>query len=170
VGRNELDAIETCRAIVDAQLEYRAMNPEGTGAFAAKFMSDPGRKNGLFWPPEEGMPQSPLGELAAAAAEEGYERGTTEEPAAYHGYHYRILTQQGRFAAGGEKDYYVDGQLTGGFAVVAWPAEYGRSGIMTLMINRFGVVYERDLGPDTASIVKEMKAFDPTPEWIVCLD
>lgn len=170
IGRNELAAIQVCRAIVDAQREYQAMNPEGTGAYAAKFVSDEGKKNGLYWPATEGEPQSPLGELAATASAEGYKRGTTEEPAAYWGYHYRILTEQGPHAPGKPRDYYVDGQLTGGFAVLAWPAEYGRSGIMSFLTNPLGVVYERDLGAETSQIASEMKSFDPTPEWNVCLD
>ena len=170
IGANELSAIEVCRAIVDAQEEYRALNPEGTGAYAEKFFSDPQRKNGLYWPTQSTETASPLGPLVVAAAGEGYERGTVEEPAPYHGYRYRILTGQGASAPGGARSYFVDGHMTGGFAVVAWPAEYGNSGIMTFLIDRFGVVYERDLGENTAEIAGAMRTFDPDADWRVFVD
>lgn len=168
IGRNELAAIQVCRAIGDAQHEYRALNPKG--GYASKFFSDPGERNGLFWPTDAGEAPSPLGELIALAADEGYERGTVDNPAAYHGYHYRILQEQGPDALGGEKSYLVDGKMTGGYAIVAWPAEYGTSGITTFLMNRFGVVYQQDLGEDTPEIAANMTAFNPDNGWTITVD
>jgi hypothetical protein len=167
IGRNELSAIEVCRAIADAEHEYATTDPNGDGieTYAAKFFSDPGKKNGLYWKTEAGQPTSPLGDLAAQAAAEGYstERGGAPRP--YHGYFYRIVTAQGPHATGGEMDYMVKGMLLGGFGVIAFPAEYGNSGIMTFQINQEGTVYEKDLGTQTLSAARAMKAFDPGPGW-----
>ncbi len=169
IGRNELSAIQACLAIFDAQREYITMdrNADGPGEYAARFFSDPGKKNGLYWPTAENEPPSPLGPLAAAAAEEGYKPGqpTAASPRAYHGYRFRILTSQGASAPGGAMDYMVGGKLIGGFAVVAWPAEYGNSGIMTFVINHEGKIYQRALGEGTAKTAKSMIAYDPGPEW-----
>ncbi len=174
VGRNELSAIETCRAIVDAQREYAAMNPgasEGDAepVYAQKFASDPGQHNGLYWQTREGEPPSPLGPLVADAVAEGYgARGTNDEgPRPFHGYFYRMLTAQGPSASGGARSYLKDGRMTGGFAVVAWPVEYGNSGIMTFIVRGDGIVYEKDLGEDTASAAAAMTAFDPGEGWKV---
>ena len=169
IGRNELDAQQVCLAIVDAQREYVALRPTGGALpeYAQKLVSDPGKKNGLYWPSSEGEPASPLGPLVATAAAEGY--GPTSAPAsarpAYHGYHYRLLTSQGPHANGGALPYLVDGRLIGGFAVIAYPAEYGNSGIMTFITSHDGIVYQRDLGPETEIRAQQIKSFDPGPEW-----
>lgn len=170
IGQNELDAIQTCRAIVDAQEEYRAMNPLNDGAYASKFFSDSGTKNGLYWPTDGEAAQSPLGEFVAAAIAEGYRRGESGAMTPYHGYFYRILTAQGPAAPGGARSYLANGKLTGGFAIVAWPAEYGQSGIMTFIVNHLGIVYERDLGDNTEKVAAAIRTFDPDQEWNVCED
>ena len=169
IGRNELSTIQTCLAILDAQREYVSVdrNANGLCEYATQFFSDSGKKNGLFWPTKEGEPPSPLGPLAAEAAEEGYKAG---QPApvsrrAYHGYRFHILTSQGPNAPGGAIDYMVGGKLIGGFGLVAWPADYGNSGIMTFLMSHEGQVYQRDLGEDTAKIAASMNAYDPGPGW-----
>jgi hypothetical protein len=169
VGRNELYTIQVCLAVVDAQREYAQKDPDHDGieAYAKKFLSDPGKKNGLYWPTAEGEPPSPLGSLVGRATQEGYTAAhtATGEPRPYHGYHYRMLTSQGPNAKGGEMDYMVNGHLLTGFGVVAYPATYGSSGVKTFIVNAEGVVYEKDLGPDTETEAKKMKAFDPGPGW-----
>ena len=169
VGRNELDAIQTMLAIVDAQREYAQTDADGNGFsdYARRFRSSPGKKDGLYWPDEAGKPRSPLGELVAVAAAEGYGRKPAKEegPQAYHGYRYRILTAQGKDAPGGAYDYLVRDKLLGGFAVVAWPASYRVSGVMTFIVNHDGVVYEKDLGPQTASIAGAMTRYNPDSTW-----
>ncbi|HSZ55486.1 MAG TPA: DUF2950 domain-containing protein [Tepidisphaeraceae bacterium] len=169
IGRNELSAEQVCLAIVDAQRDYVTMRPMGGDlpVYARRLVSHPGTKDGLYWPTKDDEPPSPLGPLVAYATEEGY--GATrasEEPPPYHGYRYRLLTKQGVHATGGAMDYEVDGQLIGGFAVVAYPADYGNSGITTFITNHDGVVYERDLGPDTEQLARQMTEFDPGPGWI----
>ena len=169
IGRNELSTAVVCQAIVDAQLDYAEARPMGGDLpeYARKIVSDPGKKNGLYWPTKEGEPPSPLGELIAEASAEGYgaTRPANEPPPPYHGYRYRLLTSQGPNAEGGEADYDVDGHLIGGFGVVAYPAQYGNSGIMTFITNHDGVVYQQDLGPDTEQVAKSMTRFDPGPGW-----
>lgn len=168
VGRNELDAVQVCLAIVDAERDYAAMDPMGAGVpeYAAKFQSDPGKKNGLYWPSKEGEPESPLGELIAEAQEQGYARGSGDSgPHPYKGYYYRILTSQTDAAEGGELDYYVNGHMIGGFAVIAYPAEYGNSGIMTFIVNHAGVVYQKDLGELTADKGRSYTKFGPGAGW-----
>lgn len=169
VGRNELDAIQTLLAIVDAQREYAASDADGNGFadYARKFKSSPGKKDGLYWPDEAGAPPSPLGPLVATASAEGYGKQpkSGEGPAPYHGYQFRILTSQGKDAAGGAYDYLVGDKMLGGFAIVAWPASYGNSGIMTFIVNHDGVVYEKDLGAQTASIASAMTQYNPDPTW-----
>jgi len=169
IGRNELSAIQSCLAVLDAQREYVSVdrNANGLCEYATRFISEPGKKNGLYWPTKEGEPPSPLGPLAAEAAEEGYKAG---QPAAaplkaFHGYRFRVLTRQGANAPGGEMDYMVGGKLIGGFAIVAWPADYDNSGIMTFIMNHEGTVYQRDLGEDTAKTVASMIAYDPGADW-----
>lgn len=159
IGYNELDTIQTCLAIVDAQREYARLDVDGDGIreYARKFMSDDGKRNGLYWPTQEGQPLSPLGDLIAQAAAEGYER--TDR--VYHGYRFKLLTAQGPGAPGGEFDYLVRGKLIGGFGIVAWPAEYDRSGIKSFIVNQDGVVYEKDLGDNTDEAVRAMNLFDP---------
>ena len=149
IGRNELSVIQVCLAYVDAQREYALKDRDGDGllAYAQKFGSTPGKKDGLYWKAKEGDEQSPLGPLAAAAQKQGYTgRKKGDKPTAYHGYYYRILNGQGKDAPGGAYDYVVKGKLIGGFALVAYPAQYGSSGIMTFIVNHDGVVYQKDLG------------------------
>ncbi|MEW6743867.1 MAG: DUF2950 domain-containing protein [Planctomycetota bacterium] len=166
VGRNELLTIATLHAGVDAQREYARQGRDGNApAYARKWFSDPGKQDGLYWPVPEGELESPLGLLVAAAAAEGYQR-SDERPVPYHGYFYRILTAQGANAPGGAKGY-VDaaGLMTGGFALLAWPATYGNSGIMTFQVNHLGIVFQRDLGPDTEQEAQRITAFDPDASW-----
>ena len=169
VGRNELDTIQTMLAIVDAQREYAEHDADGNGFadYAKRFRSTPGKKDGLYWPQEPGDGgESPLGPLVANATSEGYgEQVKSSKPEAYHGYRYKILTAQGKNAQGGDYDYMVGDKLLGGFAVVAWPANYRSSGVTTFLVNHDGVVYEKDLGPQTASIASHMSRFDPDATW-----
>jgi hypothetical protein len=165
VGRNELSAIEVARAYVQAQNEYAELDPAGLGRgiYAQRIVSHPGKKDGLYWPTAEGQPPSPLGELAAQASAEGYKAG--KAPIPYHGYYYRILTRQGADAPGGAYDYLVQGKMRGGFALLAFPAEYGNSGIMTFMVNHDGTVYQKDLGPKTAKLARRIESFAPDQSW-----
>ncbi len=168
IGWNELDTIQTMLAVVDAQREYAMKDRDGDGLleYAQKFKSDPGKKNGLYWETKEGEEPSPFGDFVAKAMEEGYfGNKSSEKPQAYHGYFYRILTAQGPNAPGGAFDYIVKGKMIGGFAVVAYPAEYGSSGIMTFIVNHDGVVYQKDLGEDTEKEAQAMKLFDPDKTW-----
>ncbi len=169
IGRNELATIQTCLAVVDAQQDYFKVDWDGDKLleYAQKFVSDTGTKNGLYWRTDKNEPLSPLGELAAEAAEEGYgsRRPKPGERKAYHGYHYKLLTAQGPDAPGGERQYLVGNQLLEGFAVVAWPAIYGNSGIMTFIVNHNGVVFERDLGRQTDSIASKMTEYNPDDQW-----
>jgi len=163
IGRNELEAIQTARAFVDAENEYADKDRgAGPGVYAQRIVSSPGKKDGLYWPPDGD--ESPLGELAAKASAEGYKVGTGE-PQPYHGYYYRILTRQGPNAPGGEMDYVVNGKMIGGFALVAYPDEYGNSGVMTFVVNHKGEVYQKDLGELTEAIAKRMKEFNPDQTW-----
>ena len=163
IGRNELDAIQTCLAFVDAQNEYaeKDRTGEGVGLYAQRIVSSPGKKDGLFW--RDDRDPSPLGELAAQASAEGYKVG--EQAAPYHGYYFRILKGQGSDARGGALNYVVRGKMIGGFALIAYPAEYGNSGVMTFMVNHAGTVYEKDLGNRTEGIAKRKYLFDPDQTW-----
>jgi len=165
VGRNELHTIQVALAYVDAQREYYARDPDGNGLlqYARKFASTPGKRDGLYWPTNPGEPPSPLGLLVAQARSEGYSK--QEGPVAYWGYYFRILTGQGKDAPDGAYDYLAKGQMIGGFALVAYPAQYGSSGVMTFMVNHDGVVYQKNLGPNTASIARSMKLFNPDSTW-----
>ena len=167
IGANELSTIEVCRAIVDAQREYVQLDPEGKHCFASTFRSDAGRRNGLYWETAPGEPESPMGERVAEASSEGYVHNVGN-PAPYHGYRYGLLLAQGPSAPGGARSYLVDGHLERGFAVVAWPAEYEQSGIMTFLVSSDGIVYERDLGPETSTLAATMEIFDPDASWSVC--
>jgi hypothetical protein len=168
IGRNELETIQTCLAVMDAQQEY-AMNGyagKGKTVYAAKFMSDPGKKNGLYWETAEGEEPSPLGELVAEAKVEGYTgKKSGQGPSPYHGYLYRILTRQGTNATGGAYDYMVNGELVLGNALIAYPAQYGVSGVMTFITNHDGVVYQKDLGPKTGELAAKIDTFDPGTGW-----
>lgn len=169
IGQNELATIQTCLAIVDAQREYVRMdvNSDGLHEYARQVISDHGQRNGLYWPTAPGEPDSPLGPLVAEAVQEGYgpDRHAAGSPRPYHGYYYRLLTAQGPSATGGAMNYDVNGRLIGGFAAIAYPADYGNSGIMTFMVNYAGELYQADLGPGTASAAKAIKTFDPGSKW-----
>jgi hypothetical protein len=163
IGRNELSTIQAVLAYVDAQREYYLRNPQGDKLFhyAQKFVSAQGKRDGLYFPTKAGEKPSPLGPLFASAKAEGYARGDD----AYHGYHYRIMRRQGASAPGGAYDYVAQGRMIGGFALVAWPASYGNSGVMTFIVNHEGVVYEKDLGPDTETAVRKITRFNPDKSW-----
>jgi hypothetical protein len=165
VGRNELGAIDVCRGFVAAEQEYASEGRDGdpAGIYALKLVSDEGMHNGLYWPTAEGEPESPAGPFVASAAEEGYRRGASRTP--YHGYYYRLLYKQGTNANGGAKEYFKDGVMTEGFALVAWPADYGSSGVQTFIVNQDGVVFQKDLGEDTANAVETLQSFDPDSSW-----
>lgn len=166
IGRNELATIEACEAVADAQAEYFSQLHDGATAkqYAMKFLSDPGKQNGLYWKSAEGQPQSPLGPLVASAAGEGYS-AKTDAPTALHGYYFRMLMGQSSKAPGGAKDYMADGKMAGGFAVVAYPAQYGESGIMTFIINQDGLLLQKDLGATTTATATAMTVYDPDAEW-----
>jgi hypothetical protein len=165
IGRNELSAIQVSLAYVQAQNEYATLDPGGLGhhVYAQRIVSRAGKKDGLYWPTAEGETPSPLGELAAKASAEGYKAGNAPIP--YHGYYYRILKRQGAGAPGGAYDYLVDGKMIGGFALLAFPAEYGNSGIMTFMVNQDGTVYQKDLGLRTADLARKVESFAPDQSW-----
>jgi len=166
IGRNELAVIDVCLALVDAQYEYFSRPRDGSTAkqFAQKFISDPGKQNGLYWNPTPGQPQSPLGPLAAFATADGY---TVKQDAhvPFHGYFFRILNKQSSNSPGGAKDYLVEGKMVGGFAFVAYPAEYGNTGVMTFIVNQDGVPLQKDLGKITTETATAMSAFDPDKSW-----
>jgi len=169
IGENELSTIQTMLAIVDAQREYAMKDLDGDGIleYAEKFRSDAGKKNGLYWITKEGEEPSPLGDLVAGARAEGYTKaGTKDKPMPLHGYYFRLLKAQGKNAAGGAFDYVVKGQMIGGFAVIASPAKYGNSGVMTFLVNHDGVVYQKDLGKNTEKAAKAIKKFDPDKTWV----
>ena len=162
IGRNELDAIQTALAFVDAENEYAEKDRgEGVGVYAQRIVSSPGKKDGLFW--RDDNDPSPLGALAAEAASEGYK--ATGQGAPYHGYYFRILKGQGANAPGGALDYVVKDKMIGGYGLIAWPAEYGNSGVMTFVVNHGGTVYQKDLGPRTNSIASRITLFDPDQTW-----
>ena len=168
IGENELSTIQTVLAYVDAQVDYAELQRQrsGTPEYAQHILSSPGKMDGLYWPAAEGQPQSPLGPLVAAARAAGYRRSAkAEEPAPYHGYFYKGLTGQGPNAPGGAADFIVNGRMIGGFGLVAWPARYGDSGVMTFMVNHDSVVYQKNLGPQTAKIAPKISRFDPDSTW-----
>lgn len=168
IGRNELGAIQVCLAYVDAQREYALKDRDSNGLleYAQQFRSDPGEKNGLYWPAKDQKDLSPLGSLMVAAEGAGRDvRAPGKAPTPFHGYYYRILKAQGKHASGGAYDYLVNGKMIGGFALVAYPANYDVSGIMTFIVNHDGVVYQKDLGEETEAIGKKMTAFDPDATW-----
>ena len=166
IGRNERFTIQTVLAVVDAQREYYEQNPAKDALlhYARRFLSSEGKRDGLYYPTGEGEEQSPLGELIGEAREEGYKR-ESGRPTAFHGYYYRMLEAQGPHAKDGAYGYLVDGKMLGGFAVLAYPATWDNSGIMTFMVNQDGVVYEKDLGEETARLAPEIRYFDPDGSW-----
>jgi hypothetical protein len=163
IGANELWTIQVCLAYVDAQREYVLKDRDSNGLleYAQRLVSTPGKHDGLYWQAKEGEPPSPLGPLGLQARSEGYGKGV----GAYHGYRYKILTGQGKDAPGGAYDYVVKGKMIGGFGLVAWPARWGASGVMTFVCNHDGVVYQKDLGPDTATTAATMTRFNPDSTW-----
>lgn len=167
IGENELAAIQAALAYVDAQREYYWSNPDGAPMlhYARNLVSTPGNKDGLFWESADGEAASPLGELFAAARSEGYLLDGKMQPVPYYGYHFHILTAQGEHAAGGAYDYVVDDHMIGGFALVAYPAERGTTGVMTFIVNHDGVVFSKDLGENTTKLAVDMTRFDPDPTW-----
>jgi hypothetical protein len=176
IGKNELAAIPAMRAYVDAQRDYAGKDHDGDEVleYAQRLVSSPGKEDGLYWPPAFDGDVSPLGPLVAYAQAEGYSPELREEEEAergpFHGYYFKILTRQGKHAPGGKYNYVTNGNMIGGFALVAWPAEYGDSGIMTFIVNQQGRVYQKDLGPTTSKIAQKMSTYDPDPTWKVSPD
>ncbi len=170
IGRNEISTLEVVRAYVDAQRDYASRDRDGDEIlkYAQRLVSSPGKHDGLYWPESDGE-LSPLGPLVAFASLEGYSPELREEVEAergpYHGYLFKILTRQGKHARGGKYNYVINGNMIAGFALVAWPAEYGETGIMTFIVNQQGRVYQKDLGPTTSKIANKMKAYDPDSTW-----
>jgi hypothetical protein len=169
IGRNELFAMQAILAYVDAQRDYYVSNPEKAKLlqYAQKMGSSPGKRDGLYYPVKAGERESPLGPLFVSAKAEGYSKGADGKPGPYHGYKYRILKGQGPDAKGGAYDYVAQGKMIGGFGLVAWPATYGNSGVMTFIVNHDGVVYEKDLGPGTEAAAQKITKFNPDKTWKV---
>jgi hypothetical protein len=167
VGRNELFTLNVLEDLADAQTEYASEERDGesAGQFAQKIISDTGKHNGLHWETVEGQPESPIGPLVASANAEGYQKDTSGSPIPFHGYYYKVLTSQGKNAPGGAKNYLVNGNMTKGFAFLAYPAEYRASGVMTFMINQDGVIVQKDLGPDTTKVANAITDYNPDKTW-----
>jgi hypothetical protein len=175
IGKNELATLDSVRAYVEAQREYASKDRDGDEVleYAQRLASSPGKKDGLYWPPDLDGEISPLGPLVAQARGEGYAVGTKADSAPrepFHGYFFKILTRQGSHAPGGKYDYVINGNMIGGFALVAWPAEYGETGIMTFIVNQQGRVYQRDLGSATSKIAGKMTIYDPDSTWRLSKD
>ena len=172
IGKDELYAIGVCRAYVAAQRQYASANPDAGGGvkYAQKFKSTPGKKDGLYWPAAENEPASPFGPLVAEAQAEGYGTHKGAGPHPFHGYYFRILTRQGKAAPGGKMNYLSHGNLTGGFALVAYPEHWDQSGIMTFIVNQDGKVFQRNLGEKTSRIAGAMKEYNPDSEWTLVPD
>jgi hypothetical protein len=170
IGEDELTAIGVCRTYLAAQREYASEDRAGDGVlrYAQKIKSTPGQKDGLYWKAAPDEDQSPFGPLIAEVHAEGYGGKTAEgEPQPFHGYRFKILTAQGAAAPGGAFDYVINGNLIAGFALVAYPAHWGESGVMTFIVNQWGAVYQRNLGPDSADLAAAMTEFDPDQDWTV---
>jgi len=167
IGRNELAVIQVLHAYVDAQREYYLRNPQGDKLlhYAQRIASTQGKRDGLYFPTKAGERPSPLGPLVEGARTAGYKKNAGGKPVPYHGYHYRVLKAQGPDAPGGAYDYVAQGRMIGGFAMIAWPASYENSGVMTFMVSHEGVVVEKDLGPGTAAAVQKMTRFNPDKSW-----
>jgi hypothetical protein len=166
IGRNELKAIQICETYTAAQRVYAQDGHDGkpAGLYARVFRSDAGKQNGLYWPTGRGQKRSPLGELMPDTADERAKTAISK-PQPFHGYYFKILTGQGAAAPGGAKEYVVNGEMSGGFALVAWPAEYDLTGIMTFVVNHDGVVHQKDLGPETDTAARSMTHYDPDATW-----
>lgn len=169
IGQNELFTMQAVLAYGDAQREYYTRNPDKSKLlhYAQKMASSPGKRDGLYFPVKSGEPASPLGPLFDAAKAEGYAKSKDGKTPPYHGYRYKILTSQGADAKGGAYNYIAGGKMIGGFGLVAWPANYGNSGVMTFMVNHDGVVYEKDLGPGTEAAAQKITKFNPDKTWKV---
>jgi Protein of unknown function (DUF2950) len=167
IGANELYTQQVMLAYVDAQNEYVQSLHDGNKVhvYAQHLMSSPGKQDGLYWATDEGQPRSPLGPLIAEARAAGYHPGENAEPQPYHGYYFHILKRQGPHASGGAYDYVANGLMLGGFGLVAWPAQWGNTGVMTFVVNQTGEIYQKDLGPTTPTIAKGLARFDPDPTW-----
>jgi len=166
IGKNELAALDISASIADAQQQYFSQRHDGVNQYAQKFISDEGKQNGLYWPTPDGQPTSPLGPLVAYATAEGYKvQQSQHQP--YYGYYFALLDKQGPDAKGGAKNYIVNGKMTAGFAVVAYPAQYGDSGIMTFIIDKNGVAFQKDLGKNTDEVASAMTEFSPDKSWTV---
>jgi hypothetical protein len=175
IGRNELATLQVMRACVEAQREYATQDRDGDEVleFAQRFISTASNKDGLYWPPDLDGEISPLGPLVAHAQGLGYGHQPQDpqpSPEPFHGYFFKILTRQGKHAPGGKYNYIINGNMIGGFAFVAWPASYGESGIMTFIVNQQGRVYQKDLGPKTASTAASLKSYDPGNAWTISPD
>jgi len=172
IGKDELHAIGVCQAYVAAQRQYASANPDAGGGakYAQKFKSTPGMKDGLYWPSAENEAASPFGPLVAEAHAEGYVKHKGAGPHPFHGYYFRILTRQGKAAPGGKMDYMSHGNLTGGFALVAYPEHWDQSGIMTFIVNQDGKVFQRNFGEKTSRMAGAMKEFNPDSEWMLVQD
>jgi Protein of unknown function (DUF2950) len=166
IGRDELGAIAVCEGYVQSQIQYASKGRDGnsSGIYAQRFHSNPGKQDGLYWPVSKGEPESPMGPLVASASAD-HSGQSAETPVPYYGYLYRILTEQGADAPGGAKSYVVDGKLTSGFALIAYPAQYHSSGVMTFIVNQDGVIYQQDLGDQTGDIASKITAYDPGSSW-----
>jgi hypothetical protein len=166
IGKNEMAAIRVCDALVSGQQEYFSQTHDGDSVhqYAQHIVSQEGKENGLYWKVAEGQTESPIGPLVAYATGQGY-GGQHDTPQPFHGYFFHILTAQGPNATGGAKNYIIDGKMTGGFAVLAYPAEYRNSGVMTFLVDQDGVVYQKDLGPNTLETAKAMATYDPDSTW-----
>ena len=167
IGRNELAAIEICQTYVAAQRRYARAAHDGKrpGLYAASFRSDPSKQNGLYWAARHGEPRSPLGDLLAEAADPERLKSDAAKPPPFHGYYFKILTAQGPSATGGPRNYVVNGEMSGGYALVAWPAHYDNTGVMTFIVNQDGIVREKDLGPETDATVRATSIYEPDPSW-----
>lgn len=167
VGENELSTLQSCAAFVDAQREYYRLNPQHDTLmhFAQKLVSSEGKKDGLYWPESDFETPSPLGEEFARARADGYFQNPPQKPEPFHGYVYRLLTKQGTHAKGGSYDYMAGDKLLGGFALLAIPAEYNSSGVMSFIVSHDGVIFSKDLGPDTPKLASKIDAFDPDSSW-----
>jgi hypothetical protein len=163
IGGNELDAIEVCRGYVEAQNAYAEQDRTGSGSphFAQKIISSPGKRDGLYWPGSGEEDESPMGDVISRAFDEGY--SSKHEP--YHGYYFKVLTGQGSHASGGEMSYLDNGVMTKGFALIAWPSDYASTGVMTFIVDKVGIVYQKDLGRKTQEIAAAYTAYDPDETW-----
>ena len=174
IGSNELNVIQVCHEIVNGEQEYYGAlhDADSVHQYARKFRSTPGKQDGLYWEVKSGEPESPLGPMVAQASAEGYEHHdhAAAQPHPFHGYVYRLLTRQGATAAGGAQNYIVDGKMTGGFALVAYPVNYQVTGVMTFVVNQDGQIYQKDLGPQTEQIAAKITKYNPDKTWTLAED